>query len=877
MCNAGTIDHAHPATLSECCKPDACLMKENPLPAREGKGPQRAFWRLPLAGHLAAQSCSVDGLSTLEAARRFAVYGPNSFEKRVRFLVLRKIARKLSEPLVLILAAAAAVSAATGDRTGFFTIVAILALSTAIDVVQEVRAESAADALRKSVAVHADVLRDNALLSIPTQQLVPGDVAELRAGDIVPADGIVIEARDLFVNQALLTGEPYPVEKSVESTATDDLAEARNALFMGASVVSGTGRMLILRTGANTEMGGIASELSVAEPPTTFERSMRDFGRLVVRLTSILVFVVLLAHIAFQRPLLESFLFALALAVGLTPELLPMIMTVSLSRGAMRLAASGVIVKRLPAIHNLGAMDVLCTDKTGTLTEARIDLVRTIREDGADDDRVFELAWLNAKFETGLRSPMDDAVLARTAPTDEAQWRKIDETPFDFERRRVSVLLEKDGARLLVAKGAPEDVLAHCTHVEARDSSVRPLDAESRARILALHDSLAGEGMRLLGVAWRNMAPDAVSCHIEDEEKLVFAGFAAFLDPPKASAADSLVKLAAIGVAVKVVSGDNDLVVRHLARSIGLDAESYLTGADISKMDDAALSAAATRTTLFCRVSPAQKTRVIKALQARAATVGYVGDGVNDAPSLHAADVGISVESAVDVAKQAADIILTRPDLHILAEAAVEGRRTFVNVSKYLLMGTSSNFGNMLSMAVASLFLPFLPMLPAQILVNNLIYDVSELGIPFDRVAGEETARPQVWDLEALKRFTFVMGAVSSVFDLTTFYILISGFHADEATFRTAWFVESMATQILVIFIIRSRGKLFASWPHPALVASSLGALAVAVALPFTPVGGWLFFTPLQLPIHAAIVVIVVAYLACAFIARRWARPIIAA
>ena len=838
---------------------------------------QQAFWRMALSAQFAALSSSAAGLSAAQAAQRLATDGPNAFEKPERFLVLRKIAHKLSEPLVLILAAAAAVSAATGDLTGFVTIVAILALSTAIDVVQEVRAQSAADALKKSVAVHADVLRNGALLPVPTQQLVRGDVVELRAGDIVPADGVAIEARDLFVNQALLTGEPFPVEKSAAPAQTDDMAEAGNGLFMGASIVSGTGRMLIVRTGAATQMGDIASALSVNAPPTTFERSMRDFGRLVLRLTSILVLVVLLAHIAFQRPLLESFLFALALAVGLTPELLPMIMTVSLSRGAMRLAGSGVIVKRLPSIHNLGAMDVLCTDKTGTLTEARIDLVRSIREDGEDDARVFELVWLNAKYETGLRSPMDDAVLAQPAPIDEAQWRKIDETPFDFERRRVSVLLEKDRKHLLIVKGAPEDVLAHCTQVEARDQSVRPLDAGEHARLRALHDTFACDGMRLLAVAWRAMAPDAASCTVGDEDGLVFAGFAVFIDPPKASAADALEKLAAIGVSVKVVSGDNELVVRHLARSIGLDAERFLTGAQITKMDDPALSAAAARTTLFCRVSPAQKTRVIKALQARGATVGYVGDGVNDAPSLHAADVGISVEGAVDVAKQAADMILTRPDLHILAEAAVEGRRTFVNVSKYLLMGTSSNFGNMLSMAVASLFLPFLPMLPAQILLNNLIYDVSELGIPFDRVAASETERPQVWDLGALKRFTFIMGAVSSVFDLATFFVLLKVFHTDEATFRSAWFVESMATQILVIFIIRSRGSLFASRPHPALVASSLGALVVASVLPFTGLGKLLSFTPLSLPIVATIVGIVMLYLATAFIARRWARPSVAA
>ncbi len=832
-----------------------------------------AFWRQSVSELLAKYETSASGLASSEAARRLTTFGPNAFDRRDRFGLLRKIWRKATEPLVLILAAAAAVSAATGDRTGFWTIFAILGMSIAIDVLQETRAESAADALRKSVAVRADVIRDGASHSIPIRQIVPGDVIELRAGDVVPADGVALEARDLFVNQALLTGEPYPVEKSVAPAQTDELGEATNGLFMGASVVSGKGRMLVVATGAATQVGDIAGALEAAEPPTAFERSMREFGRLVLRLTSFLVLFVLLAHMAFQRPMLESFLFALALAVGLTPELLPMIMTVSLSRGALRLAKAGVIVKRLPAIHNLGAMDVLCTDKTGTLTEARIDLMRTIREDGEDDDRVFELAWLNSRFETGVRSPLDDAILGHGEPADWSDWRKIDEVPFDFERRRVSILLEKNGRRLLIAKGAPEDILAHCTHVEARDGVVRRLDDAANSNLTALHDRFAADGLRLLAIAWRDMAPDATSCHIQDEDKLVFAGFAAFLDPPKATAADALTKLAATGVAVKVLSGDNDLVVRHLARSVGLDADNYLTGAQIAAMDDSALAAAAPRTTLFCRVSPAQKTRVISVLQARGATVGYLGDGVNDAPSLRAADAGISVETAVDVAKQAADMILTRPDLHILAEAAVEGRRTFVNISKYLLMGTSSNFGNMLSMAAASLFLPFLPMLPVQILVNNLIYDISELGIPFDRVAAEETAAPQVWDMAALKRFTFVMGAVSSLFDLATFVMLLRGFHVDEATFRTAWFVESMATQVLVIFVIRSGRRLFASWPHPALVASSLGALAVALALPFTPPGEWLSFVPLSAGLCAAIVGLVGAYLATALVARRWARP----
>ena len=843
------------------------------LPTVAGEQAKGAFWRAPPADLFARTRSSDKGLAATDAAARLIEFGPNEFAQRDRFAILRKIWRKATEPLVLILAAAAAVSAATGDRTGFLTILTILTLSIAIDVLQEYRAETAAEALRKSVTLRADVLRDGALVAIPVHDLVPGDVVELRAGDVVPADGVVLSAHDLFVNQAQLTGEPYPVEKSVTPAQSEDLAEATNGLFMGASVVSGTGRMLVVATGGATEFGGVAAALVGAEPTTAFERSMRQFGRLVVRLTTFLVLFVLLAHLAFQRPMLESFLFALALAVGLTPELLPMIMTVSLSRGALRLAKGGVIVKRLSAIHSLGAMNVLCTDKTGTLTEARIDLMRTIREDGEDDPRVFELAWLNSRFETGVRSTLDDAILAHGSPADPDQWKKIDEVPFDFERRRVSVLLEHAGERSLIAKGAPEDVLAHCTHYETRDRVVHELDAPAHARIRALHDAFAADGMRLLAIAWRPMAKDAQTCHIEDENKLVFAGFAAFLDPPKASAHEALAALAGAGVDVKVVSGDNELVVRHLARAIGIDDQRFLTGAQIAKMDDSALAGAAARTSLFCRVNPAQKTRVILALQAHGATVGYLGDGVNDAPSLRAADAGISVDGAVDVAKQAADLILTKPDLHMVAQAAVEGRRTFANVSKYLLMGTSSNFGNMVSMAAASLFLPFLPMLPAQILVNNLIYDVSELGIPFDRVDKAETAGPQVWDMDALKRFTFVMGLVSSVFDLTTFAVLLAIFHADPATFRTAWFVESMATQILVIFIIRSRGGLFASLPHPALVASSLGALAVAIALPFSPAGAWIGFTSLTPAMCGTMAAIVAIYLVAAYFARRFARP----
>ena len=753
------------------------------------------FWRTPAQDLLRLLDTRFEGLSDEEAAARLQWHGPNTIEDRRTFVLARKLGRRFSEPLVLILIAAAVVSAWAGDPASFWIILITVTVSVLLDFVQEHRAERATEALQRSVAVHADVWRSGTQRAITARDIVPGDIVELRAGDLVPGDGVLLAARDLFAKEAMLTGEPYPVEKSTALADNDDPAEAANALFMGSSIISGTGRMLIVATGAVTRFGAIAKELLDNEPPTAFERDMRHFGALIVRLTIFLVLFVVLAHIAFARPPLESFLFAIALAVGLTPELLPMIMTVTLSRGALRLSTRGVIVKRLAALHDLGAMDVLCTDKTGTLTEAKIVLVGHLGTDGKDDARVFRLAWLNSQFETGIRSPLDQAILDHGQPDAVDGVIKIDEVPFDFERRRVSVLVEDRGERHLIVKGAPEDILAHATHVEIPTDRLVALDDARRQTIMATHDKLAADGQRLLGVAWRRMPADATSAQIADEDHLVFCGFAVFLDPPKTSAIAALAELRTLGITVKIVSGDNELVVRHVADALALDGQAVLTGRDIALLDDAALRARVDGVTLFCRVDPAQKTRVIQALKDRGHTVGYLGDGINDAPALRLADVGISVEGAVDVAKQASDLVLTRPDLAILAAGCAEGRRTFGNIRKYVLMGTSSNFGNMVSMAAASVFLPFLPMLPVQILLNNLIYDVSEIGIPFDTVDAEETRTPQAWDMAALRRFTLLMGLLSTAFDLLTFWMLIRGFHADPATFRTAWFMESMATQ----------------------------------------------------------------------------------
>ena len=583
-------------------------------------------------------------------------------------------------------------------------------------------------------------------------------------------------------------------------------------------------------------------------------------------LTVLLVLFTLLINLIFHRPALESFMFAMALAVGLTPELLPMVVSVTLAHGAIRLSRKEVIVKQLSAIHDLGSMDILCSDKTGTLTEARIVLKTQVDATGAPADHVLKLACLNAVFETGLKSPLDQAILAGGGG-DISGWRKLDEVPFDFERRRVSVLVEGEGQRLLIVKGAPEEILALATHYES-GGSVLALDSEIRRSALNTLESLGTDGLRTLGVAWRSEAADCVHAGLADECELVLAGFLGFLDPPKAGAREALADLASLGVGVKILTGDSESVARSVCAALGVPEGGVLTGAQIAAMSDEALSARLADTMLFCRVSPPQKLRIISALRRQGHVVGYLGDGINDAPSLHEADVSFSVDTAVDVAREAASLILLRKDLAVLAEGVREGRRTYANIMKYVLMGTSSNFGNMFSMAGGSLLLPFLPMLPIQILLNNLLYDISEIAIPMDNVDAAVLAKPHRWDIKVIRRFMLLLGPISSVFDFLTFYILLRLFGANETMFHTGWFVESVATQALVIFIIRTTDPLH-SFPHPLLAATSLGAVGVAFALPYLPVAGWLGFVPLPPLALAAILGVTGTYLFLVFIARR--------
>ncbi len=820
------------------------------------------FWCRDAAELMSELAAAPSGLSAAEAARRLREHGRNTIAERVRHRMFGKIVQRLTNPLIAILALAAAVSGVSGDWASCIIILAILTISIGLEVVQEQKAENTVEALKRTVAVHAAVRRDGTAAQIPVEEIVPGDVVELGAGDLVPADGIVLEADGAQTNESLLTGEAYPVDKRPGPCAAPAPADAFNALFGGTVLVRGTALMLVTATGSRTRFGAIAAALESSPPPASLERGLHAFSVLIVRIVGFLVLFVLLAHLAASRPVIESFLFAVALAVGMTPELLPMIMTVTLSRGAVRMAERKVVVKRLAAIHDLGAMNVLCTDKTGTLTLGSIALTAHPGADGADSRRVLELAAVNSSFESRMRSPLDEAILAGARELPFGEWRGVAEVPFDFERRRVSVLAEHAGRRLLIVKGATEDIIALSTAVEGADGAVQPLDDAGRARLRQICDNKNAQGFRSIGVGWREFAGDRPGT--ADEAQLVFAGFCVFVDPPKATAAVAIKRLETAGIRIKIISGDAAPTVQHLVKALGMPARGLLTGTELAELTDTALVAQAQKTDLFARVSPDQKTRIIRALRNGGHTVGFIGDGINDAPALHAADVGLAVEGATEVARAAADMIMLESDLGVVADGVEEGRRTYANIMKYVRMGTSSNFGNMLSMAVASLFIPFLPLTPIQVLLNNLLYDLSEVGIPYDTVEHSEVRRPHGWEMSELLRFTLIMGPLSSLFDIATFFILLHGFGASAETFRTAWFVESMATQVLVIFLIRTAAPAWRSRPHPWLVFTSLGALAVSFLLALTPVGHWFGFTPLGPPVLLAIGGLVVAYLAAA-------------
>ncbi len=824
------------------------------------------FWTLSADAQCMALGCTPEGLSAAQAAERLARYGDNADAAYRRPNPVRAVLRRLLEPLSLILLAAGIVSAATGDTIGGTIIVAILILSIGLDTLQEGHAEQAAEVLRRSVALKAEVQRDGNFGQVPVETVVPGDIIRVRAGDVIPADALVLTASACTANEAALTGEPYPVEKKPGTVTGKTAAEASNGLFRGAVIQTGEATALVVGTGAATLFGASATALVQTEVPSPFQRDLHAYGLLTARLTLALVVAVLAINIFFGRPLLQSLLFAVALAVGLTPELLPMITTVTLSRGAVRMARRKVIVKRLASIHDLGAMTIFCTDKTGTLTSAEIRLARSLNASGGDDPRASRLGAIAASL-GGDRGAMDAALIACAADATKG-WTSIERRAFDYTRRLGSVLASGPEGALLIAKGAPEAVLALCVSSRSGDA-IAAMDDAARAAALSRVTTLAEAGQRAVAVASRAWTGDPHELADVDETGLVFEGLCAFEDPPKPTAKAGIAHLAAAGIRLRILSGDDPVVVKRLAGLVGLSTERVLSGADIADLSDDALAVQVQSVDAYGRLAPDQKSRLVKALQAKGDIVGYLGDGINDAPALKVADVGLSVAGATGVAQAAADMILLDSDLAVVADGVEEGRRTFANILKYVRMGASSNFGNMLSMAAASLFLPFLPMLPTQILLNNLLYDVSEIGIPFDSVRPEAVARPQVWDMKTLVRFAAIMGPLSSLFDLLTFGGLLFLFRAAAPEFQTGWFLESIATQILVIFIIRTNGRPWRDLPRPWLAASSLGALLVAMVLPFTPVGAWFGFVIPSWRLTLGLGAIVVVYLTCAELVKQ--------
>lgn len=833
---------------------------------------QSAWWLKSLKETLESLDVKTSGLDSEEVEKRRKQFGANQFVDHKEKPIWKQLLVRFRNPLILLLLFASVISAFMGEISNFIIISILVLFSVLLDFIQEHKAGKAADSLRHSVSVQATVVRDGNIINIPVSQVVPGDLVLLSAGDLVPADGRVLETNDFFVKQSLLTGETYPVEKHPGELKelSNDITDASNAVFMGTTVISGSAKVLIVNTGANTAMGAISDSLAIKPPQNSFELGTQKFGILILRMTVLLVLFVLLVNAILHKPWLDSFLFAVALAVGLTPELLPMVISVTLSRGALMMAKKRVIVKQLSSIQNLGSMDTLCTDKTGTLTEAKIKLERHIDLTGEPSDRVLELAYLNSFFETGLKSPLDEAILEHEE-IDVSLWNKIDEVPFDFERRRVSVLLDhsEKKKRILVVKGAPEEIIKLCTHFETEKGTIQLIDLEAKEKIHSVYTSLEKQGFRVLGIAWREETKELTHAVIGDESELILSGFAAFLDPPKESARLALSSLNEIGITVKIITGDSELVTQHVCSELKMPVLGVLTGKEIDSIDDSALSFKVESTNLFCRMNPSQKNRIILALKHRGHVVGYLGDGVNDAPSLHSADVGLSVDSGVDVAKEAAGMILLDHDLSVLYEGVMEGRRTFGNIMKYIMMGTSSNFGNMFSMAGAALFLPFLPMLPTQILLNNFLYDISEIPIPLDEVDKEELKIPRVMDITFIRNFMLTIGPISSAFDFLTFYVMLVVLKTNETLFQTGWFVESLCTQVLVIFIIRTRGNPIKSRPHRLLAIVSISIAAIGAILPFTQLGTYFGLVPPPMEFYAILASMVVIYLFVVETAKR--------
>lgn len=829
------------------------------------------YWSIPVDTLLEKLNAQSQGLSASEAGQRLRQYGWNRLKARKKLSALGLFLNQFKSPIILILLFATVISAFLEDFVDAIIILLIVFGSAILSFVQEYSANTAAEKLRQRIQVKASVLRDGKAQPVPAEEVVPGDVVLLSAGSLIPADGVLLEAKDFFVNQAVLTGETYPIEKKPgEVTPNASLAERLNTVFMGTSVRSGSAKALIVQTGPATAFGQIAEKLNLRPPETEFERGIRHLGYLLSEVTLLMVFAVFAFNVFLQKPVLDSFLFSLALAVGLTPQLLPAIININLSRGSQAMAAGGVIVRRLASIENFGSMDVLCTDKTGTLTEGVVKLDGAMDLRGQASPEVFRDAYLNAHFQTGLPNALDEAIIAQGKPDTETA-EKVDEIPYDFVRKRLSIVVQEGEIRRMVTKGALDNVLEVCSQVH-EDGESAPLDNLHKGEIQKCYEDWSGQGFRVLGMAYRTVAVQAAYTR-DDEKDLIFEGFLLFFDPPKQGVQETVSDLAEMGVQLKIITGDNRLVAMHTAQAIGLPVTGVVTGRELGGHHDEALWHAAERANLFVEVDPNQKERIILALKKTSHVVGYMGDGINDAPALHAADVGISVDTAVDVAKEAADFVLMQKDLAVLHQGILQGRTTFANTLKYVYMATGANFGNMFSVAGLSLLLPFLPLLPMQILLVNFMTDLPEMTIAGDNVDSEFIQTPHRWDVAFIRRFMLVFGPLSSIFDYLTFITLILFLHAAPQLYRTGWFIESVLSATLVVFALRTRRPIFKSRPSKVMLMVTVLVWIVVLLLPYTPLARPLQFAPLPWFYLAVVAAIVLVYFISAELLKRAIFP----
>lgn len=838
--------------------------------------PQSPFWSLSGDQVLEQTHSTTAGLSRQDAKQRLNEYGANSLKQTQKTSALMLLFNQFKSPIILILIFAAMLSIFLKDAADAIIILTIVLISGLLGFWQERGASNAVEKLLALVQVKATVLRDGQSQEISNKEIVPGDIVLLCAGKNIPGDCLVLESQDLSVDEAALTGETYPVDKfSGVLPAETGLSQRTNSLYMGTNVISGTGKAIVVHTGKETEFGKVSERLKLRPPETEFEKGLSQFGYFLMEVTLILVVLIFVANVYLHRPVLESFMFSLALAVGLTPQLLPAIVSVNLARGAKKMAQKQVIVKRLPAIENFGSMNVFCTDKTGTLTEGEVKIHSGVDVEGKESDRdresstqanrVLLYAYLNAASESGYVNPIDKAI--REYKTfDISSYQKLDEVPYDFNRKRLSILFKKENTHLIVTKGALKNILDVCSSVETADGKkIDIIDQQQKLHQEAV--DLGSKGFRVLGVAYRDFNQDSFSK--DDETDMTFLGYLALFDPPKAGIADTLKELERLGVTTKMITGDSKAVAISIIQQIGLPEPKTLTGSELDKLSDEALIHRVQYTNVFAEVEPNQKERIIIALKKAGNVVGYLGDGINDASALHASDVGISVESAVDVAKEAADIVLMAKDLNVLVEGVKEGRVTFANTLKYVFMATSANFGNMFSMAGISLFLPFLPLLPSQILLTNLLTDFPELTIATDRVDRELVNKPRRMDIKFIRNFMIVFGLLSSIFDYLTFAALLLLLHAQPEQFRTGWFLESVISASMVVLVVRTRQSILNSKPGKYLLMATLATIGVTMIIPWTPLATMLGFQPLPFSFVLVLGAIVVFYIIAAESVKR--------